>query len=382
MKNLFDIIICGAGPAGSTCALALEDSGLRVALIDKQGFPRDKICGDAVAPYVPNVLNTIHPKYKAAFDTFKEKEIVTTLRVVAPNQKTIDLNFPREGAISMRIHLDNFLFEYAQKLPNVTTFIGSAVQKVETEPERTIVTLKDGQILESQLIIGCDGAQGMVAKHLTDNKIDLRHNSAAVRAYYKNVKGIPNQTFELHYLEDLMPGYFWIFPLPDGFVNVGLGMLSQTVSDKKINLRKELTRIIAETPYLKERFEGAELMDSPKGFGLPLGSRKVSISGHRFMLCGDAASLIDPLSGEGIGQAMISGRYAGWHAKKCIEQQDFSAKQMKAYDKMVYDKLWKEHRMHYLTQRAIANRPWLINGFANIARKNSLLMRLFQRAFW
>lgn len=382
MANLFDVIICGAGPAGSTCALALEDAGLRVALIDKQGFPRDKICGDAVAPYVPNVLNTIHPKHKIAFEAFKEKEIVTTLRVVAPNQKNIDLKFPREGAISMRMHLDHFLFKQAEKAANVTTFIGTAVASVQTTTEKAAVTLKDGQVLEGKIVVGCDGAQGVVAKQLTNNKIDLKHNSAAVRAYYKNVKGIPDQTFELHYLEDLMPGYFWIFPLPDGFANVGLGMLSQTISDKKINLRKELSRIIAETPYLKARFEGAELVDSTKGFGLPLGSRKVTISGQRFMLCGDAAALIDPLSGEGIGQAMISGRYAGWQAKKCFERQDFSAKTMKAYDKMVYDKLWKEHRIHYFTQRAIANRPWLINAFANIALKNAFIMRLFQRAFW
>jgi flavin-dependent dehydrogenase len=302
--------------------------------------------------------------------------------VVAPNQKNIDLKFPREGAISMRMHLDHFLFEQAEILPNVTTFIGTGVATVETSDQKAKVTLKDGQVLKSQIVVGCDGAQGVVAKQLTQNKIDLMHNSAAVRAYYKHVKGIPDQTFELHYLEDLMPGYFWIFPLPDGFVNVGLGMLSQTISDKKINLRKELTRIIEETPYLKERFEDAELVDSPKGYGLPLGSRKVTISGQRFMLCGDAASLIDPLSGEGIGQAIISGRYAGWQAKDCFEQQDFSAKKMKAYDKMVYDKLWREHRMHYFTQRAIANRPWLINAFANIALKNSFIMRLFQRAFW
>jgi len=294
MTTFFDIIICGAGPAGSTCALALEESGLRVALIDKQDFPRDKICGDAIAPYVPDVLNTIHPKYKTAFDTFKEKEIVTTLRVVAPNQKNIDLNFPREGVISMRMHLDHFLFQQAQQLSDTTTFIGAAVCKVQTDSEKATVTLKDGQILESHLVIGCDGAQGMVAKHLTSNKIDLMHNSAAVRAYYKNVKGISDKTFELHYLKDVMPGYFWIFPLPDGYTNVGLGMLSNTISNKKINLRKEFFRIVEKTPYLKKRFEEAELMDTPKGFGLPLGSRKVTISGQRFMLCGDAAALIRP----------------------------------------------------------------------------------------
>ncbi len=382
MNNRFDIIICGAGPAGSTCALALGQSGLKVALIDKSSFPRDKICGDAVAPYVPAVLGTINPAYKTAFQQFRAKERVTILRVVAPNTKAVDLHFPTEGAICMRTNLDNFLFELAAQLPNVTTFLGQAIKEVQSNAEETMVSLQDGNSIHAQIVVGCDGAQGIVSKKLTDNQIDLKHNSAAVRAYYKNVKGIPNQTFELHYLKDLMPGYFWIFPLPDGQANVGLGMLSQTVSEQKINLRKALPQIIAKTPYLNKRFEEAELISSIKGFGLPLGSRKVCISGQRFMLCGDAASLIDPLSGEGIGQAIISGRYAGWQAIKCFEKNDFSAAVMLDYNKMVYDKLWREHRLHYLTQCAISNRPWVINGFANIALKSNFMMRLFQKMFW
>ncbi|BDS12260.1 NAD(P)/FAD-dependent oxidoreductase [Aureispira anguillae] len=381
MIQQFDIIICGAGPAGSTCALALENSGLKIALIDKSSFPRDKICGDAIAPYVPSVLRTIHPKYEAAFHQFKAKKIVTTLRVVAPNQKAVDLNFTQKGAISMRVHLDHFLFEQASQLANVSSFTGF-IKTVQTHSDHTIVTLKNGQQLRSKLIIGCDGAQGIVAKELTQNKIDLAHHSAAVRAYYKGVKGISEQTFELHYLKDLMPGYFWIFPLPDGYANVGLGMLSQKISQQKINLRKSLLQTITNTPYLKERFEGAELIHPPKGFGLPLGSRKVTISGHRFMLCGDAAALVDPLSGEGIGQAIISGRYAGWQAKKCFEADDFSAPFLLNYNKMVYHKLWREHRIHYFTQRAIARCPWLLDSFANISQKSSILLRLFQKAFW
>jgi geranylgeranyl reductase family protein len=382
METTYDIIICGAGPAGSTSALALGKSGLKVALVDKSTFPRDKICGDAVAPYVPAVLRTIDPAYEAAFNNLKDKEVVNVLRVVAPNTKAVDLKFPSPGAICTRASLDNFLFGQAAAISNITPLLGESVKDVQINEQGVEVELESGVTLNAKLVIGCDGAQGIISKKLTDNKIDLKHNSAAVRAYYKNVKGIPAETFELHYLTDLMPGYFWIFPLPGGHANVGLGMLSETVSDKKINLRKELARIIETTPYLKERFEGAERIGPVKGYGLPLGSRKVTVSGDRFMLCGDAASLIDPLSGEGIGQAIISGRYAGWHAQKCFEQNDFSSTIMLEYNKMVYDKLWTEHRIHYLTQCAISNRPWVINGFANIALRSKFMLGLFQKAFW
>ena len=379
---MYDVIICGAGPSGSTCALAMGNSKLNIALIDKSSFPRDKICGDALAPYIPNVLNTIDPKYKEAFLQFKDKEVVNTLRVVAPNQQTIDLLFPSEGAISMRTHIDNFLFEHANALDNVTTYLNQTVQKITQTDEGIQITLQDQTTLKTKMIIGCDGANSVVAKHLTNNSVDLNHHSAAVRAYYKNVAGIPDKTFELHYLEDLMPGYFWIFPLPDNHANVGLGMLSQTVSDQKLNLRKTLPQIIEQTPYLKERFAQAECTSTVRGYGLPLGSRKVTISGKRFMLCGDAASLIDPLSGEGIGQAMISGRYAGWQAIKCFEQNDFSASIMLNYNKTVYDKLWQEHRIHYWTQRLISNRPWLVNSFASLANKTAFATKIFQKMFW
>lgn len=379
---MYDVIICGAGPAGSTCALAMGQSDLNIALIDKSTFPRDKICGDALAPYIPNVLATIHPKYREAFLQFQDKEVVNTLRVVAPNQKTIDLPFPNEGAISMRIHIDNFLFDYANALDNVTTYLDTSVQEVLKKDDYVQVTLKDQRVLKAKIIIGCDGANSVVAKYLTDNSVDLNHHSAAVRAYYKNVTGIPNKTFELHYLEDLMPGYFWIFPLPNNHANVGLGMLSQTVSNQKLNLRKTLPQIIEQTPYLKERFEQAECTSTIRGYGLPLGSRKVTISGERFMLCGDAASLIDPLSGEGIGQAMISGRYAGWQAMKCLQQNNFSATIMLNYNKTVYDKFWQEHRIHYWTQRLISNRPWLVNSFASLANKTAFTTKIFQKMFW
>ena len=96
----FDVIICGAGPAGSTCALALAQSKLKVAVIDKASFPRNKVCGDAVAAYVPKILNSIHPKYGEALHEFKDKTIVNTC--TGPNWITTRKNVmtARTGAIS------------------------------------------------------------------------------------------------------------------------------------------------------------------------------------------------------------------------------------------------------------------------------------------
>ncbi|MBC7875065.1 MAG: FAD-dependent oxidoreductase, partial [Ferruginibacter sp.] len=109
--NLFDVIICGGGPAGSTCALALANSGLRVAVIEKGNFPRSKVCGDAIAPYVTKVLHAIHPKFKDALNDFTEKKEMNTGRVVAPNEKYIDITTGETGFIITRMEWDNFLYK-------------------------------------------------------------------------------------------------------------------------------------------------------------------------------------------------------------------------------------------------------------------------------
>jgi len=147
-----------------------------------------------------------------------------------------------------------------------------------------------------------------------------------------------------------------------------------------MDLRASLQRAVAEIPYISDRFKHAERIGNIQGFDLPLGSRKVPMSGDRFMLCGDAASLIDPLSGEGIGQAIVSGRYAGWHAKKCFEENNFSAAFMKQYDEQVYLKFWSRHRKNHFIQQ-LMNREWLLNGIFNVASKNRLIRNVMSRSF-
>ena len=376
----FDVIICGAGPAGSTCALALADSGLRVAVIEKSSFPRDKVCGDAVAAYIPKVLGTLHTKFKDALSTFNEKVVVNNCRIVAPNTNSFDITYSESGFISTRVSWDNYLFELASAEKNVTFFLNQAITDVSIDKVKSEITVQtDTRLFKGKIVIGCDGAHSIVNKKIVGTKMDLNHYSGGVRSYYKNVTGIPDQTFEIHFIKDLLPGYFWIFPIKDNMANVGLGALSADISKRKLNLRKVFHDVINNVEYLKKRFTDAEQVGDLEGFGLPLGSRKVKMSGDNFMLCGDAASLIDPLSGEGIGQAMVSGRYAGWQAKKCFEQNNFTETFMRQYDRQVYDKFWVRHRKNYVIQQIIGRREWLLNGVINLASKKGMVRDLLAK---
>lgn len=367
----FDVVICGAGPAGTTCALALADSGLRVAVIEKSTFPRDKTCGDAVAAYAIKVLNSINPSLADSLKNFEEKVSVQTCRLVSPQQKIFDLTYQESGFIARRIDWDNFLFEKAFAQNNISFFLNHTVSDVTIGAAAVKVVANDIHF-NAQMVIGCDGAHSMVNKKMTGTKPDPHHYSAAVRAYYSNVSGIPENTFEIHLIKDLLPGYFWIFPLKNNLANVGLGVLSSEVSKRKLNLRNLMEKIVEEVPYIRDRFTAAERIGKIEGFGLPLGSRKVPLSGERFILCGDAGSLIDPLSGEGIGQAMVSGRNAGQQIKKCFSSNNFSAAFMKQYDESIYQKFWSRHRKN-LFIRQLMHREWMVNGVFNVALNSKFL---------
>ncbi len=376
MTSEFDVIISGAGPAGCTAALALGSSGLRIALIEKERFPREKVCGDAIPPYVPKVLNTINPEYGKAFEELSEKEKINVCRIITPDKKSLNLKFSEYGFTCKRMIFDAFLFKLASQLSNLTVFQDTQVRDARWDDTGVIIYTDKNLDLKSQLVIGCDGANSIIRKKLAGPKTAAGEYSVAVRTYFRNIKESTPGVLEFHFINDLMPGYFWIFPMPDNQFNVGLGLPSKIISDKSINLSNELLRIIDTVPSLGNRFSEAEMTGEIKGHLLPLCSRKIPISGNRFMLCGDAASLINPVTGSGIGHAMQSGRYAGWHALKCFEKNDFSDDFMRLYDKTIHEKLWPGNRHYLMIRQFIIKYPAILNTIAKAGSASKFINRM------
>lgn len=376
----FDVIISGAGPAGSTCALTLHNSGLRVALIDKDTFPRDKICGDAVSSVAKRILRQINPELETSLLDFAPKTNITKARLHSPEFKTLEFSFSKTGHCIRRHDFDNWLFTIARNNACITVMQNVKVKDAFTGPEKAGVVLDNGQTLTARVLVACDGAHSVIAKKLGGFKVDRKHYSGAVRQYYRNIKGLTGDALEVYFLKGYLPGYFWIFPLSDNEANVGFGMLSETIAKEKIDLKQQLHNIIQHIPEVRERFAEATPLEDVKGFGLPLGSRKYAISGQRFMLCGDAASLIDPFSGEGIETAMESGRFAAEYIKGAFTADQFEATHLKAYDERVYRKMWGNFKNHYYLQRLLSNRVWLINRLirlGNVPWVNKQITKVF-----
>jgi menaquinone-9 beta-reductase len=235
--------------------------------------------------------------------------------------------------------------------------------------------------IHATLLIVCNGAHSNFAKEIGGIKMEPEHYCAGIRAYYSGVTDLdPDNFIELHFIKDFLPGYFWIFPLANGLANVGVGVASDTVSKKKMNLKNEMLEIIETHPEFKERFKNAQLVDPIKGYGLPLGSKKRKISGDNFILVGDAASLIDPFTGEGIGNAVISGTIAAKYASECIKAKKFDAAFMQGYDELVYKRMWSELNLSRRMQKLLGY-PFLFNMVVNKANRSKLLSETISSMF-
>jgi geranylgeranyl reductase family protein len=380
----FDVLIVGAGPAGCACALKLADSGLKVALLDKAVFPRDKTCGDALSIDVVNQLPLLSEQLATRFANFTAKIPSYGVSIYSPDHQLLEIPFVHKnkkgcGYISTRLDFDNFLFEQVQQLPNLSIFQNCTIQHITNTADGVKIQTNLGEFT-GEIVVGADGAHSVVAKQLNANKVEKAHYSAGLRVYYEGVTNLHSDNFiELHFFKELLPGYLWIFPLPNNKANVGLGVLSSEVSARKLNLKEILQKLVQTHPALVKRFENAKPLETVKGFGLPLGSKKRKISGYRFLLTGDAAGLIDPFSGEGIGNAIRSGRVAAEHIGQCFAQKDFSAKFNERYDEEIYRRMWKELKLSRTLQK-LCKYPGLFNFIVKRANKSLYLKQYFTEA--
>jgi geranylgeranyl reductase family protein len=383
------IVIIGAGPAGAATALRLSYLGIPSVLLDKATFPRDKICGDAISGKVGTLLDRLDP---AIMDRFRQRfkpVDVWGIRFFPPSKKLIELPFKvgyeripdaAPGYVSKRVDFDNFLIEEVRRRNDIDLQLDTEVVATERTDTGYLIKAKDGREWNCRLLIDGSGAHSKFSRQEGGLELDRDHHAAAVRAYYRGVTGFhPDNFIELHFLDAYNPGYFWIFPLPNGEANVGLGMRSDIVKKRKLNLRKEIDKIIASDEF-KDRFRDAEQIDPTVGYGLPLGSKTRTLSGDHYLITGDAGHLIDPLTGEGIGNGVYSGFIAAELAERCLAENRFDAKFLAAYDVRIARVLRTELKLSYQLQQ-IMQYKWITNFLTGIVAANPKLVELLCRMY-
>jgi geranylgeranyl reductase family protein len=308
----YDVVIIGAGPAGSAAAIAYKRAAadLRIALVDKSTFPRDKACGDGLGPGVLAVLAELGLSGIVAGE-----RRLTGVEVRGPRGTVVEGTFPvldekaTFGAVVERRRFDARLQQTAIDL-GVTDLSGWRFVASEVRGGARFVDLTradESSTISTSLVVGADGASSRVRKSLGAPRNKGRHTGVGIRAYatISTPSGRPPDGLLLDYEEQLSPGYGWVFPMHDGRSNIGVFMVA---TDRK---KLEVTTADLLDSYIRHlETSGFTVSDvtSERSYILPYAAGMPTLAHRRAALIGDAASMINPWSGEGIFYGMEAGR--------------------------------------------------------------------------
>jgi len=345
---MYDVIIVGAGPAGTCAALYGQRLGLKTLLLDKSQFPRDKTCGDALSGKSVKILDDLN--LISGVDDLNGSVIK---RIIFGNpkysecelllDKSLNKKHIKHGYVIPRTVFDNFMLQQAKKVSEYEE--GFKVNDLIFDNNMVVGVkgaTKSGEEKEfrANLVFGADGPNSIVSKKAGLYDMNMEHTALGIRCYYENVNDLTDQ-IELHYVKEMNPGYFWIFPAGENRANIGVGMLKSIVKKEQKRLSDIMLDII-DSENFRGRFKEAIPMEKPKGWNLPLGNIKRENHGGGFLLLGDAAGLVDPFTGEGIGNAMVSGRIASGVAAKAKQKNIFTKEYLKRYDQELWGYLGNE----------------------------------------
>ena len=379
MEVDFDVAIIGGGPAGCACALALHGKGLKVALFEKEVFPRDKICGDAIPGSTFKAMYSISRNWGDQMTAFAKTTEINSISIFLDKTTVFKYRWKLFSYNSKRMDFDTFNFQLVRNETDTIIFENKPLQKIITEPNYYECSFLDGSSIKAALVVGCDGANSVVKRQLIKSDPSDRNPIAAIRAYYKGIEGIQSGYNEVHFIKGV-EGYFWIFPLRDGWANVGFGVTKKRKqkSDSPTNIRKILEGV-TQSPAFAGRFKNATQQGQLVGFGLPIWTKQRRICGDRFLLCGDSASLVDPAQGHGIDTAMWSGVIAAEQIISCFKATDFSAHFMTGYEKKLYKKIGGELSRSYFLMRLFTRFPFLMNVIGGVSPPQGLIDWLFRK---
>jgi menaquinone-9 beta-reductase len=340
-----DVLITGGGPSGSALAFHLARKGIKVIVLEAEKFPRDKTCGDAVSRVA---LTELQELGITGLSAFASTNIVKDVALFIEQEKisvslTTAEHTSLQGRVIPRLQLDNWIYE-AAKNAGACYLESTRLVSYTIQEDYVSIAIKQGtqaRSLKAKVIVGADGSNSTVARLFHGSKPDENYQLLGLRAYYEGVSGPANQC-DIYFTKENFPGLFWFFPTGKNTANVGSAMIANTLPKNETHVKTLLNDQILKNKNLAARIGKGKIVGKIAGWPLTFQSPTHTIIGHRLLLVGDAAGLINPLSGDGIQYALLSARWASECLATCVAKNDFSLMALGAYKEklnkeMAYD---------------------------------------------
>jgi len=383
MESEREVIVVGAGPAGATTATALAQKGRDVLLLDRHLFPRDKPCGDAVPDGAIKTMYRLGMRDKVE-EAVERGEFypLHQMLLVSPKGYRLEAKFEEGSAsyVAPRIYFDAVIQEHA--VESGAEFLQAQVKEPILEGDKVVGVRarSNGEEKEfrSKVVIGADGVTSPIARSLRpkSERHSDAHRAVALRAYVDDIEELPHM-IEFYLYKGILPGYAWIFPTGKNQANIGLGMRLDHFRRTKQRLEDMLTDFI-EMPEIKRRFlNGGKLRDMAT-WQLNFGSqKKLQYVFDGALLVGDAAGFINPLTGGGIHNALISAELAANTVDEALRYGDTSQSGLQKYEHLCHDALWGGMKRSYRLQKWLMNFPFLVDFLVVRLKENSSLAKTF-----
>lgn len=340
----FDLVVVGAGPGGSATAYYASRAGLKTLLLDRQAFPRDKPCGDGLMPHAAGevammgLADWLEEPHHGRFTGFSVRTGTAFIQQGVP--PTLH---GTHGYVVRREETDAKLLERAihagaefrsrTRATDLVRTASGAVGGLRAENGG------GAEQFAAPLVVVADGVGGF------EGGMKAHQNAVARRQYFRGVDGPDQENIHVFMTDDMNAsgaGYGWVFYLGDGTANVGAGVSTRSLARTGRNLKDYFDRFLEE-PEMARWLRDAEPEGRAKSWSLKMGMWGARRHQQGVMTVGDAASLIHPISGEGVGYAIESGRLAAAWAAEAHRRNDFSASTLAGYSRQLLRHRGREH---------------------------------------